>query len=131
MKLWQRVLIAITSAAALYALWRFPAGGVAGLLIAVGAVWLGRSIYRSKLSVNAMGENRDYSLRPVGIAVAKSIGWFAAAILWAAIMAYYVPDTWFGAWVVFGPSLGLLAIGVISLVKAVTRFQFGDKPPTK
>ena len=128
MKLWQRVLIAITSAAALYALWRFPAGGVAGVLIGVGAVWLGRSIYRSKLSANPIGENRDYSLRPVGIAVAKSVGSFAAAILWAALMGYavrrnYVPDTWLGAGVVFGPSLVLLATAAIYLVKAMMRFH--------
>ena len=83
-----------------------------------------------------IGENRDYSLRPVGIAVAKSVGWFAAAILWAALMAYvvrrnYVPDTWLGAGVVFGPSLVLLATAAIYLVKAMMRFQFGDKPPAR
>jgi hypothetical protein len=135
MKIWQRLLIAITSVAALYALWRFPPAGIDTVLIGACAAWLGRGIYRSKLAANPMGENRDYSLRPVGRTVAKAVGSFAAAMIWAVFMAYairrnYVPDTWLGAAVVFGPGLVLLAISVIYLGKAMARFQLGGKPPT-
>ena len=52
MKIWQRLLIAITSVAALYALWRFPPAGIATVLIGACAAWLGRGIYRSKLAAN-------------------------------------------------------------------------------
>jgi hypothetical protein len=134
MKPWQRVLLAIVAAAALYALWRFPPAGIATVLIGACAAWLGRSIHRSKLATNPMGENRDYSVRPVAAAVAKSVGSFAAALLWAALTACgvrrgYVPDTSLGAAIVFGPALVLLAISVIYLVKAMARFQLGGKPP--
>jgi hypothetical protein len=134
MKFWQRLLLAIASAAALYVLWRFPAGGIATVLIGACAAWLGRGIYRSKLAANPLGENRDYSVRPVATTVAKSVGSFAAAMVWTVLMAYairrnYVPDTWLGVAVVFGPVLILVAMGMIFLGKALARFQVGGKPP--
>ena len=134
MKLWQRVLLVIVSAAALYALWRFPPTGVVTVLLGAGAAWLGRNVYRSKLAANPMGETRDYSLRPAVTAFAKSLGSFAAAMLWAAFTASavrlgYIPDTSLGATVVVGPALLLVAIGVMYLFKAMVKFQFGGKPP--
>jgi hypothetical protein len=133
-KLWQRVLFVIVGAAALYALWRFPPTGVVTVLLGVGAAWLGRSIYRSKLAANPMGDSRDYSLRPAATALVKSLGSFAAALLWAASTASavrlgHIPDTPLGATVVVGPTLLLLAIGVIYLLKSLMKFQFGGKPP--
>ena len=135
MKLWQRVLIVVVGAATAYALWRLPPSGVSGVLVALGAGWLGRSIYRSKLAANPMGENRDYSLRPVATAVAKSISSFAAAMVWIAFTANavgrgYIPDTWLGVGVVLGPGLALLLISVMYFAKAIARFRLGGKPPS-
>ena len=134
MKDWQRVLLVIASVAALYPLWRFPPNGFAAVVLGIGSAWLGRNIYRSKLAANPMGVTRDYSLRPVATAFAKFVGLFAAALLWTGLMAYaarhnYVPDTGLGVAVVFGPSLALLAIGLIYLGKALIASQFGGKPP--
>jgi len=134
MKLWQRVLLVLATAATLYTLWRIPLTGVVTVLLGVGAAWLGRSIYRSRLVANPMGEHRDYALRPAATAFAKFVGLIAAALLWTGLMAYavrhnHVPDTWLGVAVVFGPSLALLAISLIYLGKALLAFQFGGKRP--
>jgi hypothetical protein len=81
-----------------------------------------------------MGESRDYSIRPAITALAKGLGSFAAAMLWAALTASavrlgYIPDTPLGATVVGGPAVLLLVIGAIYLFKAMVKFQFGGKPP--
>ena len=137
MKPWQSVLLAIVAAAAVYVLWRFPpARAVTSVLMAIGAAWLGRSMYRSKLTANPMGENRNYSLRPVAIGLAKAAGSFVAALFWAVLTGYavrlgYLSDTWYGAGVVLAPSLILLAVSVIYVINAMAKFQVGgdDKPP--
>ena len=133
MKPWQRVLFAALAIPTAYALWRMPTGGTGAVLIGAFAVWLGRSVYRSKLAKNPLGENRDYSLRPVAAAAAKSIGSFAAALLWAALTGYavrrgYVVDAWFGAGLLFVPALVLLVVAAIYLIKVAVGLQFGRKP---
>jgi hypothetical protein len=134
MKLWQRVLLVIASVAALYALWRYPPAGITAILLGACGAWVGRSMYSSKLAPNPIGENRDYSLRPVAIALAKGVGSFAAALLLTALGVYavtrgYVPDTPVGVGVALGPALLLFVVSVIYLIKALTRFQLGGQPP--
>lgn len=136
MKIRQGVLFILASVAALYALWRFPPTGIVTVLICVGAAWLGRSIYRSKLVANPAGENRDYSLRPVVAALLRCVGWFAVTLLWIALMASairrnYIPDTWLGVTVLFGPALLLGIISIWYLIQAWTRFQVGGEPPAR
>jgi hypothetical protein len=136
MKIWHRVLLILASVGGLYALWRFPPTGIVTVLIGVGAAWLGRSIYRSKLAANPAGENRDYSLQPVFAAVLRCVGWFAVALLWTALIASairrnYIPDDWLGVAVLFGPALILGIISVWYLIQAWTRFQVGGEPPAR
>ena len=133
MQPWQRALLLAITLAALYALWRFPLGGLTTVVVGAGAVWLGRAILRTKLAANPLGNDRDYSLRPGIGALAKAVGLFAVAMLWASLGAYgvrlrYIPDSKLGAVVVVGPTLLLLAIGVVYLFTATTRFLFGSKP---
>ena len=134
MKTWQRVLAIIASFAGLYLLWRFPPVGLGAVLLGVCGAFLGRSMYRSGLAQNPIGENADFSVRPVVIAIAKCSGLFAAALVWSALGGYavkhgYVPDNYFGATLVFGPALVLLAASVFYLFKAMARFNFGGQPP--
>jgi hypothetical protein len=134
LKLWQHVLLAALALATAYLLWRSPDAGVATIFVGACAAWLGRSIYRSKLAKNPMGENRDYSLRPAVVAAAKCLGSFAAALLWTMLTAYsvrrgYVSDTWSGFGVLFAPALVLLIVAATYLVKAMVGFHFGGKPP--
>ena len=134
MKLWQRALLVVFSLAALYALWRFPLGGVGVVVLGACAAWLGRGIYRSKLVANPLGENRDYSLRPALSAFAKAGGLFAVAMLWTMLAAYgvrlrYIPDTKLSVVIFIGPALLLLAVAAVYLFAGMARIFFGNKPP--
>jgi hypothetical protein len=133
-KLWQRALLIIAAAAAIYALVRFSPRGVGSLLIVVCAIWLGRSMYRSKVTADPMGENRDFSLRPVAAAALKAAGCMVAAFFWAVLTGYairlgYVSDTWHGAGLLVVPALVFLVVSVMYVGKAMARFQLGGTPP--
>jgi hypothetical protein len=133
MKLWQRILMSAVSVAALYVLWRFPIAGVGTILVGAAGAWTARSIYRSKLAPNPMGEHRDYSLRQGITALIKAVGSFAAAMLWAVSAGHaakikYLPDTWFGAVILAAPLLLLMILGAYYLVIATTKFLFGSRP---
>jgi hypothetical protein len=134
MKLWQRALLIVIAVAALYALWRFPLGGLGTVVLGACAAWLGRGIYRSKLAANPLGEDRDYSLRPGLFALAKAGGLFAVAMLWTMLAAYgvrlrYIPDTKLSVVIFIGPALLLLAIAAVYLFAGMARILFGSKPP--
>ena len=132
MKLWQRTLMIAVSIAALYVLWRFPIAGVGTVLVGAAGAWTARSIYRSKLAPNPMGEHRDYSTRQGVTALTNAVGSFAAAMLWAVSGGYaarmkYLPDTWLGVVVLAGPLLLLILVGAYYLVIAMMRFLFGSR----
>jgi hypothetical protein len=133
MKLWQRAVLMIVSVAALYALWRSPVAGIGSIVMGVVGVGIGRSIFRSKLAPNPMGENRDYSLRPGTTALLKAIGWFSAAMLWALLGGYairmkYLPDNSIGGAVLAGPIVLLLTAAGIYLSIAMATVLFGIRP---
>jgi hypothetical protein len=88
MRPWERYILAIAATVALYAMWRFPIHGAGVVVLTLCALWLGRSIYRTKLSRSPLGENRDFSIRPVLATMMKAVGLFVAAILWTMLLAY-------------------------------------------
>ncbi len=103
-------------------------------LVAISPAWLGRGMYRTKTAPNPMDQDRDYSLRPVAKSIAKSVSSFALAMLWALGTAYasrlgYIPDTWFGVAVIFGPALALLVVSAVYLFNALGQFQLGSRRP--
>ena len=134
MKISERVLLITLAVAGLYALSGSHPSGIVAVLMALGIAWLGRNRYRSKVAANPMGEDRDYSLRPVAEAVLKCVGSFAALLLWSGLWAYalkrhYIPDNPLGVALGLAPAVALLALGVIYVVRAMTRFQYGGQPP--
>jgi hypothetical protein len=133
MKTWQRVSFVLVCVAALFALWRLPSSGAVGVLLGLGGAWMGRSVYRSKLTPNPAGQDRDYSLRPVAVAAVKAAGLFVAALFWAVLTGFairlgYVSDTWHGAGMLMIPCFILFAVSVLYLINAITKFQLGGRP---
>ena len=141
----QRALVVIAFGGAIYVLFSassvpLPIGNSSSsravVVVLVGALgaWLGRSIYRSRLTSNPLGNDRDFSLRPAAIAALKALCLFVASLAAGALGAYcvkheYIPDSPAGATLALGPGLLLLLASIIYLVIAAVRFQFGRQPP--
>jgi uncharacterized membrane protein HdeD (DUF308 family) len=128
---WILVLVACLLGSYLLETHRF--GALGGLLALALAIILGRGLNKGKLVTNPFGENRDYSLRPAGVALLKALLTFAVAATWAVTIALAVrhrllPDN---GWIAYGllgfPLVALIALMALFLAKAVFGAQYGNR----
>ena len=131
MKRWRLALIlfagAIGGAIAFYAMGRLPLTGAGAVLLGLVATWLGRESFRSNLTPNPFGADRDYSSRP-----ALKLGLIGMLILlagfaWLLAMVRVVPDSIVGTTVLIGPFLVAIGFGLMYIFKAKSRFMYGGK----
>ena len=130
MKLWERIALTSAGITAIYFLWHHEFHGVEMVMLTITMLVIGRLLYTSNAATNPLGAERDYSLKPVAIAVFKSLLYFTAAFLWVVISLvvvrrWHLPDTLLVAIGFIGPGMALVILGAYQLWVAMTRFQFG------
>src|SRR5579862_1451140 len=82
---------------ALYLLSSHRLGFLGSILVAILGIMIGRSMHRDGTVPNWFGENRDFSLKPAGVALIKAAVCFVAGMVWAvsislAIRNGHLPD---------------------------------------
>jgi hypothetical protein len=131
MKQWQRVLVAVVPMICLYGLWRYPSGGIAFICFLACAILFSRAMLRTNTTVNPLGKERDYSLRPVALTALKALAALISGVVWPLLATIFderigIPENWLGLSIVIGPSLVFMACGAVYTKRALKQFQFGD-----
>jgi hypothetical protein len=127
-----RTAVVCVAAAAIYWLCTHSLSPAAGVLMSVGGVILGRSILRTKLSPNPLGDaERYFQIGPVLGDLSRCAGCFAAGCVWAVLTTLAVkhqklPDTYWTAYgVLLVPLVASLAAAAFFLGRAGLRAMFG------
>jgi hypothetical protein len=126
-----RILIVVACGLAIYLL-QSGRLGASGVVLAISlAIVIGRG--RAKADPSGGGKGQDLTWRPVVVIFLRSLLCFAGAIACAAIIGVAIKERWLpdNNWTGYGlllpPLLGLFALGMLLLGKAIIRAQLGSR----